>query len=77
MCALPHGYGQSFPDGEGGRIVDGPRINAITSAEDRDPIAATPYHKNVAVRLEPIAAAEAAAAEARARRVREVAAAQG
>jgi anaerobic selenocysteine-containing dehydrogenase len=73
VCALPHGYGQSFPDGKGGRIVDGPRLNVITSAEDRDPIAATPYHKNVAVRLETVSAAEAADAEARAARVREVA----
>ena len=73
VCALPHGYGQSIPDGRGGRIVDGPRLNVLTSAEDRDPIAATPYHKNVAVRLEAIAAAEAEAAEAHARRVRAVA----
>jgi anaerobic selenocysteine-containing dehydrogenase len=71
--ALPHGYGQSFPDGEGGRVVDGPRLNVITSAEDRDPIAATPYHKNVAARLETVSAAEVEAAEARARRVRAVA----
>src|SRR5206468_3171545 len=42
----------------------------------RDPIAATPYHKNVAVHLAPVAGAEAEAAEAASSRVRAVAAAQ-
>ena len=31
LVALPHGYGQSYPDGTGGRIVDGPRLNLITA----------------------------------------------
>lgn len=75
LVALPHGYGQSYPDGEGGRIVDGPRLNVITAHDDCDPIAATPYHKNVAVHLAPVAGAEAAAAEAASARVRAVAAA--
>jgi anaerobic selenocysteine-containing dehydrogenase len=75
LAALPHGYGQSYPDGEGGRIVDGPRLNLITAHDDCDPIAATPYHKNVAVRLTPVVGAAADAAEAAARRVRAVAAA--
>ena len=75
LVALPHGYGQSYPDGAGGRIVDGPRLNLITAHDDRDPIAATPYHKNVAVHLAPVVGPEAEAAEAASTRVRAVAAA--
>lgn len=75
LVALPHGYGQSYPDGAGGRIVDGPRLNLITAHDDCDPIAATPYHKNVAVHLAPVAGVEAEAAEAASARVRAVAAA--
>ena len=60
---------------EGGRIVDGPRLNFITAHDDCDPIAATPYHKNIAVHLAPVVDAEANAAEAAASRVRAVAAA--
>lgn len=75
LVALPHGYGQSYPDGAGGRIVDGPRLNLITAHDDCDPIAATPYHKNVAVHLAPLVGAEADAAEAASARVRAVAAA--
>jgi anaerobic selenocysteine-containing dehydrogenase len=75
LVALPHGYGQSYPDGAGGRIVDGPRLNLITAHDDCDPIAATPYHKNVAVHLAPVVGLEAEAAEAASARVRAVAAA--
>ncbi len=64
LVALPHGYGQSYPDGHGNRIVDGPRLNLITAHDDCDPIAATPYHKNVAVHLAPVVGVEAEAAEA-------------
>jgi anaerobic selenocysteine-containing dehydrogenase len=75
LVALPHGYGQSYPDGNGGRIVDGPRLNLITAHDDCDPIAATPYHKNVSVRLTAVVGHEAEAAEAASQRVRAVAAA--
>jgi hypothetical protein len=34
-------------------------LNLITDCEDCDPIARTPYHKNVAVRVEPATSAEA------------------
>jgi hypothetical protein len=74
LVALPHGYGQSYPDGAGGRIIDGPRLNLITAHDDCDPIAATPYHKNVAVHLAPVVGVEAKAAEATSARVRAVAA---
>jgi hypothetical protein len=52
---------------KGARIVDGPRLNLITAHDDCDPIAATPYHKNVAVHLEPVAGVEAEAAAAASR----------
>jgi anaerobic selenocysteine-containing dehydrogenase len=74
LVALPHGYGQSYPDGEGKRIVDGPRLNLITTHDDCDPIAATPYHKNVAVHLAPVVGVEAETAEAASRRIRALAA---
>jgi len=69
VVTLPHGYGQAYPGAEG-RVVVGPRINIITSSEDCDPIAATPYHKNVRVRLLPLDPASAAVAEAAAARTR-------
>jgi anaerobic selenocysteine-containing dehydrogenase len=50
--ALPNGLGLTHtPDGE--RVGVAP--NELTSSEDRDPIAGTPYHKHVPARLEPIA----------------------
>ncbi|MBC9881297.1 molybdopterin-dependent oxidoreductase [Bradyrhizobium sp. INPA01-394B] len=51
QLALPHGYGQAYPASDGERLVNGPRINLLTESGNRDPIAGTPYHKNVAVRL--------------------------
>jgi hypothetical protein len=59
----------SHPDGRGGRVVNGPRINQITATSDRDPIAGTPHHKDVPVRLEPARSEEAAAAEQASARV--------
>lgn len=75
LVALPHGYGQEYPDGSGHRLVDGPRINLITGHDDCDPIAATPHHKNVAARLAPVRGVEAEEAEAMSHRVHVVAAA--
>lgn len=72
---MPHGYGQAFPDGEGNRLVDGPRLNLITAHDDCDPIAATPYHKNVAVHLAPVVGVDAEKAEAASQRIRAFAAA--
>jgi anaerobic selenocysteine-containing dehydrogenase len=72
QVALPHGFGMSYPDGKGGRVTNGPRINQITATHDRDPIAGTPHHKNVPVRLEMATAEEAATAEAASARVREL-----
>ena len=72
QIALPHGFGMSHPDGRGGQVTNGPRINQITAAGDRDPIAGTPHHKDVPVRLEAPAPEEAAAAEDASQRVLEL-----
>ncbi len=59
MVTLPHGYGMEHPADDGKRRRTGAHINELTSAEDRDPIAGTPYHKHVPVRLTPVEAASA------------------
>jgi anaerobic selenocysteine-containing dehydrogenase len=69
VVALAHGFGQAYPDENGERVVIGPRTNLITSSEDCDPIAATPYHKNVAVRLSALTPEDTMAAKAHAERV--------
>jgi anaerobic selenocysteine-containing dehydrogenase len=69
QLALPHGFGQDYPADDGERLVNGPRINVLTESLNCDPIAGTPYHKNVPVRLERLSAAEAAMSEANARRI--------
>jgi len=70
QMALPHGFGMSVPDGHGGRVVNGPRINLLTDAAGRDPIAGTPRHKDVRVRLEPATDQERASCERDSERVR-------
>jgi anaerobic selenocysteine-containing dehydrogenase len=69
QLALPHGYGQDYPTADGERLYNGPRVNMLTQSGNRDPVAGTPYHKHVPVRLERLAAAEAAAFEAQSRRI--------
>ena len=54
MLAMPHGYGFSYP-GEG-EARTGALVNVLTATEDCDPLAKTPYHKNVRVRIEKIEA---------------------
>jgi len=56
LVTLPHGYGMEHPDKDGKRRRTGAHINELTSAEDRDPIAGTPYHKHISVRLTPVEA---------------------
>lgn len=48
VVTLPHGYGMRY------RASDpiGPAINRLTEGTHRDPIAGTPFHKHVPVRLE-------------------------
>jgi anaerobic selenocysteine-containing dehydrogenase len=69
LLALPHGYGQSYPTRDGARLNNGPRVNLLTDRGNRDPVAGTPYHKHVRVRLERLPAAEAAAYEEASRRI--------
>lgn len=49
--SMPHGYGLSYPGEEKAERL-GVMANMLTSSDDCDPLAKTPYHKNVAVRLE-------------------------
>jgi anaerobic selenocysteine-containing dehydrogenase len=51
QASLPHGYGQIY-DTPQGKVTIGPRLNILTMTEDCDPIARTPHHKNVAIRVE-------------------------
>lgn len=52
---LPNGHGLEYPDGEGRRRVFGTPPNELTSSEDRDWLALTPWHKHVRARLEVLA----------------------
>ena len=69
QLALPHGFGQAYPAADGTRLTNGPRVNLLTTGDHRDPIAGTPYHKNVPVRLEKATEEESAAAERISRRI--------
>jgi anaerobic selenocysteine-containing dehydrogenase len=69
QLALPHGYGQSYPASDGERLTNGPRINLLTESGNRDPVAGTPYHKHVAVRLATVPAQEAAAQQMQSERI--------
>lgn len=51
---LPHGYGMNYTDEDTKeRRRTGPLINLLSSAERCDPIAKTPYHKYIPVRVKP------------------------
>ena len=52
FVSLPHGYGLTYSDapGETGRR-HGPLINVLTAADYCDPLAKTPYHKTIPVRV--------------------------
>lgn len=54
--SLPNGQGLTFTPNGGGASVTGVAPNELTSTEDRDPVAGTPWHKHVPARVEPIAA---------------------
>lgn len=49
---LPNGMGLAYPDERGERIVHGTPPNELTSSEDRDWLAGTPWHKHVRARVE-------------------------
>lgn len=60
MLSMPHGYGFSYPGHD--VKTTGALVNNLTSMEDCDPLAKTPYHKNVRVNLEKVALEELATA---------------
>ena len=50
--SLPNGYGLEYPDGNGRIVTGGVAPNELTSVEDRDWFAGTPWHKHVPARIE-------------------------
>jgi anaerobic selenocysteine-containing dehydrogenase len=50
VVTLPNGYGLRYAGAES----KGPALNRLTSAQHRDSLAATPFHKHVAIRIEPL-----------------------
>jgi len=52
--SMPHGYGFSYPNHD--EKTTGAIVNILTSSDDCDPLAKTPYHKNVRVKIEKIEA---------------------
>jgi anaerobic selenocysteine-containing dehydrogenase len=52
---LPNGFGVEYPDENGVRKIHGAAPNELTSSEDRDWIAGTPWHKHVRARVEAVA----------------------
>ena len=53
VLSMPHGHGLS-QTGDSDYRTNGARVNMLTSADYCDPLAKTPYHKNVRVRLEKV-----------------------
>jgi anaerobic selenocysteine-containing dehydrogenase len=50
--SLPNGFGLDHPDDDGHRVVTGIAPNELTSGQDRDEWAGTPWHKYVPARLD-------------------------
>jgi len=50
--SLPNGLGLDYPGAGGDREQTGASLNELTSREDRDWLAGTPWHKNTAARIE-------------------------
>jgi anaerobic selenocysteine-containing dehydrogenase len=59
MVTLPNGYGTEHPGPDGARRPAGPAVNLLTDAGWRDPLTATPFHKQVPVRVRPATGAAA------------------
>ena len=53
VLSMPHGYGLQYGQATDAKQI-GVMANLLTSTEDCDPLAKTPYHKNVAVKIVPI-----------------------
>lgn len=56
LLSMPHGYGFTYP--KHGEATTGALANILTPTEACDPLAKTPYHKNVRVKLEKVAQVE-------------------
>lgn len=54
--SLPNGQGTDFPADGGAAALDGTPPNELTSVDDRDAFAGTPWHKFVPARIEALAA---------------------
>jgi anaerobic selenocysteine-containing dehydrogenase len=52
--SLPNGLGLDFPAGAGEAVATGVSPNELTSGEDRDWLAGTPWHKHVPARVEAV-----------------------
>jgi anaerobic selenocysteine-containing dehydrogenase len=50
--SLPNGLGLYYPDEDGETKLTGVAPNELTSLEDRDKFAGTPWHKSVPVSIE-------------------------
>jgi anaerobic selenocysteine-containing dehydrogenase len=61
--SLPNGHGIDYRRADGALVRCGVALNELTSVDDRDPIAGTPWHKHVAARVERRDAAPEVAAE--------------
>ena len=68
-AVLPHGYGMAFTFKDGTRMHVGPRINLLSASDHCDPLAATPYHKNVPAALSRASNIEVDRCEAEARQL--------
>jgi anaerobic selenocysteine-containing dehydrogenase len=54
VVSLPHGYGMRYVE-KGQTVTNGPAINLLTDMHACDPIAKTPFHKQVPVNIIPAA----------------------
>jgi len=52
LLSMPHGYGFDYPDHT--EETTGALVNQLTSLTECDPLAKTPYHKNVRVEIEKV-----------------------
>ena len=53
--SLPNGLGLDSTSPNGTQVRTGVAVNELTSVEDRDWLAGTPWHKHVPARIEAIA----------------------
>ncbi len=60
--SLPNGQGLDYRREDGSLDRRGVAVNELTDVKDRDPIAGTPWHKHVPVRIERLSAGVSAAA---------------